>query len=59
MDNNNGLTYEQLKEALSALPYVPAFSDLSFVENKLLPENTIMVSHKIMELLKNIFNNGK
>lgn len=54
----NGLTIDELMEAVRSLPEAPKLSELSFVENPQLPDNTIMVNHKLMAILKEIFSNS-
>ena len=48
------MTIEEMIEAIKNLPNAPKLSEVTFVENNILPENTILVSPKIMKLLKEI-----
>ena len=52
---NKGLTFEELEEAIKAMPEAPKFSEIHFVENNLLPDNYAIVSKNLMTILKTIF----
>ena len=53
---SNTLTFDQIREVLKTIPAAPMFSDLNFVENSFLPENTVIVSRNIMKILKTAFD---
>jgi hypothetical protein len=55
MNIKKGLTIDEIKEAIEAMPEAPKLGDLRFVELHSLPKNSVLVSPNLMALLKAIF----